>query len=168
MNAALPAGREMNPADLIDTYRNAFLKFVADGMSYAEAYDQFDPLRLQDAVNAELRRGDSIQTFDIKALRVENACGHETLFDLCVKASFEKRNQTDFDEQALPLMLAGWTMEIPDSHKHNSSDFWRQGQVMSLYWRAPSKRKGKPGRFYRSTNQAFNAMTKANANPATP
>ncbi len=144
----------------IDTYREAFQKFVSDGMSYAEAYDQFDREELNAAVNAELARGDSVQVFNLDALGCTNACGHETLFDLCVKATFEKRNQTDFNEQALPLMLAGWTMEIPDSHKTNSKDFWRQGQVMSLYWRAPSKRPGKPGRKYLSTTQAFNAMNR--------
>ncbi len=142
----------------IDTYRDAFLKFVREGMNHEEARDQFDADKLQAAVNAELERGDSVQVFSMDPIGNTNACGHETLFDLVVKASHEERNRKDFEEQATPLMLAGWTMETPNPT--NSKDFWRQTQVMSLYWRAPSKRPGKPGRRYLSTNQAFNAMRK--------
>ncbi len=129
-----------------DVYRDAFLKFMADGMSYAEAYEQFDEQELQAAHMAEIDAGEARED--------------DSLFNLCVKANFERRNKQDFEEQAVPLMLAGWTMELPESHRHNSKDFWRQGQVMSLYWRAPSKRPGKPGRKYLSTNQAFNAMNR--------
>lgn len=145
----------MNP---IDTYRDAFLKFLAEGMSYMEAEDQFDKSLLSAAIQAELDRGDSVQVFNMDPMGNTNACGHETLFDLVVKASFERRNLHDFETQAVPLMLAGWTMETPNPT--NSKDFWRQCQVMSLYWRAPSKRPGKPGRRYLSTNQAFRAMQK--------
>jgi hypothetical protein len=146
----------MNP---IDTYREAFQKFVAEGMSYMEAEDQFDKELLSAAVEAELERGDSVQVFCMDPMGNTNACGHETLFDLVVKASFERRNLHDFETQAVPLMMSGWTSE--QVNPTNSKDFWRQVQVMSLYWRAPSKRPRKPGRLYRSTNQAFNAMMKS-------
>jgi hypothetical protein len=146
----------MNP---IDTYRELFHKFVADGMSYMEAEEQFGKEELQAAVNAELERGDSVQVFCMDPMGNTNACGHETLFDLVVKAQFERRNLKDFEEQAVPLMLAGWTSE--QVNPTNSKDFWRQTQVMSLQWRAPSKRPGKPGRKYLSTTQAFNAMRRA-------
>lgn len=144
-----------------DTYREAFQKFVADGMTHMEAKMMFDDDELQEAVNAELERGDSVQRLNLKTLQMESACGHETLFDLVVKASFEERQRRDFEEQAVPLMMAGWTMETPNPT--NSKHFWSQTQIMSLYWRAPSKRPGKPGRRYLSTNQAFNAMNKAAA-----
>lgn len=144
----------------IDTYRDAFLKFLAEGMTHEEARAQFDEAELQAAVNAELERGDSVQVFNMDPMGNTNACGRETLFDLVVKAGFEKRQRKDFEDQATPLMLAGWTME--NVNPNNSKDFWRQTQIMSLYWRAPSKRPGKPGRLYRSTQQAFNAMQKAN------
>lgn len=146
----------MNP---IDTCLDLFQKFIRDGMTYADAYDQFDRDELQSAVNAELERGDSVQVFSMNPIGNTNACGHETLFDCVVKANFEKQQILDFNEQALPLYISGWTSEEPNPS--NSREFWRQTQVMSLYWRAPSKRPGKPGRRYLSTQQAFNAMTKA-------
>lgn len=143
----------------IDSIRDEFADYVAKGMSYMEAKAMFDEVTLQVAIDAELFRGDSIKSFNMLTLQAENACGHETLFDLCVKASFEEQNKRDFEEQAVPLMMAGWTMET--QNPTNSKEFWSQTQVMSLYWRAPSKRPGKPGRKYLSTNQAFNAMMKA-------
>lgn len=146
----------------IDTYRDAFLKFLADGMDHEEACNQFDKDLLNQAVNAELERGDSVRVFNSDPMGCDNACGHETLFDLVVKAGFVRRNRLDFETQVTPLLLAGWTYEVPDSYRHNSKDFWRQPQQMSFYWRAPSKRPGKPGRRYLSTNQAFNAMQRAN------
>lgn len=147
---------EMKP---IDTLKDCFLRFLAEGMSYAEALDEFDRSEINAAINAELERGDSVQVRNPETMMLQNACGHETLFDLVVKAEFQKRNERDFNEQAVPLMLAGWTMENPSPS--NSKDFWRQTQTMSLYWRAPSKRPGKPGRKYLSTNQAFRALQKS-------
>lgn len=93
--------------DLIDTYRDIFLKHVADGMSYMEAEEMFDKELLQSAVEAELDRGDSVQVFNMDPHGNTNACGRETLFDLTVKAGFERRNLHDFETQAVPLMLAG-------------------------------------------------------------
>lgn len=144
----------------VDTYRDAFLAFLKCGMSYVEARDQFDKELLQAAVNAELERGDSVQVLNPETFLCENACGHETLFDLVVKAGFEQRNSVgsrDMD-QAMDLWQAGWTSEDTMAHLIKPNEFWSQTQVMSWYWRAPSKRPGKPGRRYLSTNQAWNAM----------
>lgn len=82
------------------------------------------------------------------------------LFDLLVCAQFEQRNSVDGADyqQALELWQAGWTSE---SHEPYSDHFWSQVQVMSWYWRAPSKRPGKPGRRYLSTNQAWNAFQRS-------
>ncbi len=129
-----------------DTYLTAFRRFLSDGMSYEEARNQFDPGLLQVALKSEMDLVPGIENWP--------------LWDLCVKASFEERNRKDWEEQAVPLMLAGWAIEQPDGHKHNSKDFWRQPQAMSLYWRRPSRRPGKPGRRYLSTNQAYMAMQK--------
>lgn len=56
-------------------------------------------------------------------------------------------------EAALPqvdaLMAAGWTFELPDV---SGPEPWQ------WYWRRPARRKGKKGRKFLSTNQAFNAM----------
>jgi len=130
-----------------DLIRDTFLKFVADGMSNMEALEQFDPEQFRLAMNAEIMSGEARDRDDEKSL-----------LDLASRAGFEKRNQKDFDDQVVPLMMAGWIYEVPDSYKTNSRDFWRQVQWMSMYWRAPSKRPGKPGRKYLSTQQAFNAM----------
>lgn len=135
---------------LIDTYRTAFLKFLADGMNHAEALDQFDRKEMNLALNAALENGEYKDRGD----------GEDTLFDLVVKAGFVKRNSMGSPdmEQALALWAAGWTSEVPNPTK--SDNFWSQPQVMSYYWRRPSRRSGKPGRKYLSTNQAYNAMMK--------
>lgn len=127
-----------------DTYLTSFRRFLSEGMSHEEAVNQFDPELLEAAIRSELDLGTGVWP----------------LFDLVVKANWERRNRKDWEEQAVPLMLAGWAIEQPDGHKHNSKDFWRQPQAMSLYWRRPSRRPGKPGRRYLSTNQAYMAMQK--------
>src|SRR5688572_16466538 len=104
-----------------DFYREEFLKYLAKGMTHMEARMMFDDQELSAAVNVELERGDCRQVLNLETMRVESACGHETLFDLCVKASFEDRNRKDFEEQAVPLMMAGWTMETPNPT--NSKEF---------------------------------------------
>ncbi len=68
-------------------------------------------------------------------------------------------------EQALALTEAGWTSEDPRAvnspHLPPPKNIWEKTAVMSWYWRAPSKRPGKPGRRYNSTNQAWRAMMRA-------
>lgn len=133
-----------------ELYRDLFLKHVADGMSYREAMECFDEDELKIAVNAELS--------DPSAKLSHGAdTKPRTLFDLTVRAQFEKRNSIDSHDgaQCLALWQAGWTSENANPA---SAGFWGQAQLMSLYWRAPSKRPGKPGRRFLSTNQAFNAM----------
>lgn len=142
-----------------DTYRDAFLRFMAEGMTYAEALKQFDRVELQAAINAELESGDSVQVLNAETMQIESACGHITLFDLACMARFEQRNSVDGHDyqQALELWQAGWTSESP---REPTGGFWGQVQVMSWYWRRPPRRKGKPGRKYLSTNQAYQALTR--------
>ena len=115
----------------VDTYRDAFRAFLAQGMTHSEALDQFETSEFMAAV----------------LMQVENREGLE-LFNLYCLAHREKSNEYDM-EKALELWLAGWTSETPHV---------TQIDVMSWYWRAPSKRRGRPGRRYLSTNQAYNAM----------
>lgn len=146
----------------IDVYIDAFRDLLKQGMIHAEAIKEFTKEQVSDTINAELERGDSVHVFNYETCEVENACGQETFFDLVILARHQERQIKDFENEALPLMLAGWTSEDPSPS--NSKDPWRQTQVMSLYWRAPSKRPGNPGRRYLSTTQAFNAMKRQSAN----
>jgi hypothetical protein len=61
------------------------------------------------------------------------------------------QGQRDDKAQAWALIRAGWRFEFPASSDPD---------VMSWYWRSPPKRKGSKGRFYASTNQAYNALMK--------
>ena len=86
-----------------------------------------------------------------------------SLLDLLAIAGREECDESEM-EKAIELWLAGWTSELPEHYntpeaqERAKNDPWSRCAVMSWYWRAPSKRKGKPGRRYLSTNQAFNAM----------
>lgn len=145
----------------IDTYRDAFLKFLAEGMTYAEALSHFDEDAWNMAAMAEIFTNEAKIDISTREFLTNDSRKLPSLFLLGVRANRQITDDLDLQEQAIPLYLAGWQSEVPDSFKHNSKDFWRQCPTMSLYWRAPSKRAGKPGRLYRSTNQAFRAMTKA-------
>lgn len=141
-----------------DTYLIAFRKFLADGMTYAEAFREFDEEKIRAAAWQEIR--DDPASFH----------SEDSLWSMTVRAGWERMNESSKD-QCYDLWSAGWTSEVPESARHNSKDFWRQLQLMSLYWRAPSKRPGKPGRRYLSTNQAWRAMQKdlgLNPNEPTP
>ncbi len=145
----------------IDTYRDAFLKFIREGMSYAEALEQFDEDEWNRAVMKEMFDHDALLDPVTRQWITNDSRGLPALFQLSILANFQMSSKRDFEEQAVPLMIAGWTSEMPECYRHNSQDPWRQCPVMSLYWRAPSKRPGKPGRKYLSTQQAYNAMKKA-------
>jgi len=119
-----------------DTYRDAFQIMLKQGKTPYEALQQFD----RDRLNYALRQG----------IREEDVREAGSLFSLCVAAAIEEQDEKDM-EQAIALWLAGWTSETPSP---------TQERVMSWYWRRPSRRKGKPGRLFLSTNQAFNAMMK--------
>lgn len=152
-----------------DTLRDSFLKFMANGMTYDEALSQFDEEEFTRAAMAELECGytRTLSVFD-GIERAGNIVTNDerelpSLFDLKVHANFERENGVNGEsyQQALDLWQAGWTSEC---EKPVSLDFWAQKQVMAWYWRRPSKRPGKPGRKYLSTNQAWQAMKKAEAN----
>lgn len=67
----------------------------------------------------------------------------------------EQEKQAARDEckyQVDALIDAWWTIIIPEDGRGDEPWQW--------YWRRPSKRKGKPGRKYLSTNQAYNALQK--------
>ena len=66
----------------------------------------------------------------------------------CVLHESEQKQR----RQAWRLLEAGWRFEMPE---HEYLD------IMSWSWRAPPKRKGRAGRKYLSTNQAYNAMVKS-------
>jgi len=135
-----------------DVYRDAFKKFLAEGMTHLEALEQFDREKMNDALRESLEiDGHNLFTAKDRYLRNDWSSGNE-LLDLLSVANREESNKRDLETQAIPLWLAGWTSE---------SDGKRQEEVMSWYWRAPSKRLGKPGRKYLSTSQAFNAMVKS-------
>jgi anti-sigma factor ChrR (cupin superfamily) len=53
------------------------------------------------------------------------------------------------------LIRAGWTIEFPAMGDDADPYQWK--------WRRPSRRPGKPGRLFGSTDQAFNAMRKEGA-----
>lgn len=67
--------------------------------------------------------------------------------------------------QALELTSAGWMSEDPRAvhspHLPPPATIWEKTAVASWKWRAPSRRPGKPGRLYHSTNQAWRAMKRA-------
>lgn len=141
-----------------DIFRDSFLKFIEEGMTHAEALEKFDEtLFRRAAVDELMESGIRIDPTTYRQL-VNDSRGVTPLIDLLSLAEMQRRSQRDFEKQAIPLMLAGWTSEVPNPT--NRKDPWLQCQTMSLYWRAPSKRPGKPGRRYLSTNQAFNAMQK--------
>lgn len=141
-----------------DTYRDAFLKFISEGMTHAEALEQFNEAEFRHCAVQELMDvGIRIEPTTFRQV-TNDTCANIPLIDLLGLAEMQKRSQRDFEQQAIPLMLAGWTSEVPNPT--NRKDPWLQCQTMSLYWRAPSKRAGKPGRRYLSTNQAYNALLK--------
>jgi hypothetical protein len=143
----------------IDILRDEFQRFVREGMSYAEALEMFDEDEFRKAAIEELETvGIRIDPKTYCQL-VNDDRGVTPLIDLLGLAHMQQRSREDFEQQAVPLMLAGWTSEVPNPT--NRQDPWLQCQTMSLYWRAPSKRPGKPGRRYLSTNQAYRAMMKA-------
>lgn len=141
-----------------ETYRAAFLRFVANGMTHAEALAEFDIDKWNAAMWEELEVVG--RHYDTGRHEWVNNDGTASLLDLAALAHLQERNSLDSrdGQQMLDLYQAGWTSEVPDSGKHNSQDPWRQQQIMSLYWRRPPRRAGKPGRKYLSTNQAWQAM----------
>lgn len=163
-----PNEQTMNP---IDTYRDAFLRFRAEGMTYDEALSQFDEKDFTDAAMIELDSGLTRRvTFEEDVLKAGDFVTNDdrkmpALFDLLTHARHERRNGVHGEayRQALDLWQAGWTSESP---RPATNDFWAQVQVMSWYWRAPSKRRGLPGRKYLSTNQAWNALQREHHNTA--
>lgn len=144
-----------------DAYRDSFLRFVENGMSCDEALSEFDEAKFHKAAVAELdAKLVRVVTFEESHQRAGDWITNDerklpALIDLWVRAQIERRNSVHGKDyhQALELWQAGWTSESvrPDS------------QVMSWYWRAPSRRPGKLGRKYLSTNQAHKALKKASA-----
>lgn len=144
-----------------DTYRDAFLKFISEGKTYAEALEEFDEEEFSQTALVELLGHEARIDFLTHEFKTNDERRLPALFSLLCRAQFERANNADFEEQAVPLMMAGWTSEVPSCYRNNNQSFWRQCPTMSLYWRAPSKRPGKPGRLYRSTSQAYNAMKRS-------
>lgn len=123
---------------------------LAQGMDVREAVVEVGEVRVQEAWKAAPAHSD-------------------TAGRLLAMLSVKGRMDTDDRdmEQALALTDAGWTSEDPRAinspHLPAPKTIWEKTPVMSWYWRAPSKRAGKPGRRYLSTNQAFRAMQREQA-----
>ncbi len=138
-----------------DTMRDSFLRFMAEGASYREALELFDLAEFRAAAMAELD-GDLVRRVSpmediLRAgdFVTNDSRGLPALLELLVHAQIEQGQQPC--AQCLDLWAAGWTSEVPNPK-------YGPCQSMSLYWRAPSKRPGKLGRRYLSTNQAWNAL----------
>lgn len=56
----------------------------------------------------------------------------------------------DSQPQVEALMAAGWQFVLPEGHLDAEPFQWQ--------WRRPGKRAGRPGRLFRSTGQAYNAL----------
>lgn len=140
-----------------DTYRHAFLCFLAQGMGYDEAMAQFDEREFSRLAIEELEIKDAVIDPTLMELVTNDERKEPALFELYSRAQFEKRNNVDSPDfqQAMDLWAAGWKSELPRTPGEN---FWSQVQVMSYYWRRPSKRKGSKGRLFLSTNQAWQAL----------
>lgn len=76
------------------------------------------------------------------------------------------KGRMDSDDEAMEqvheLTAAGWTAEDPRAVNYPKlgppKTIWEKTAVAAWYWRAPSKRPGKPGRRFLSTNQAWRAL----------
>jgi hypothetical protein len=147
-----------NSAYPIDTYRDSFLRFMADGMSYSEALEQFDQDEFANAAFVEMYSREARIDLLTHEFVTNDSRKLPALFQLLTRAQFEKRNSVDGRDyqQALELWQAGWTSESKTNPP--KPGFWHQAQVMSWYWRRPPRRPGKPGRRYLSTNQAWTAL----------
>lgn len=145
----------------IDTLRDTFLHFMERGMNYAEALEQFDKDEFAAAAMQEVFQ-DEATRIPGKGWRTNDDRDLPGLMEFITRADYEEHDAEQM-ELAIELWTAGWTSELPcpEIQLGDDMDFWRKVQTMSLYWRAPSKRPGRPGRRYLSTQQAYNAMQKA-------
>lgn len=74
----------------------------------------------------------------------------ETFKRLCKQVQDDQTREDMIQVRA--LLQAGWKYELPGDGDYDPYQW---------YWRAPPKRANSRGRKYLSTNQAFNAMRKA-------
>src|SRR5688572_18677930 len=63
------------------------------------------------------------------------------------------------------LIAAGWRFELPEIVNGGST---LETEPWQWYWRSPPKRAGSKGRKFWSTNQAFNALKKAQCPDGAP
>ncbi len=138
---------------LTEVYKDAFLRFLAEGKTHLEALREFDRQKFRAAMLAEVYAPGSGVNFG----------SGNTLLSLSSLADREEADEKDM-EQAIELWLAGWTSELPahyntpEGKEMAKNDPWSRCAVMSWYWRRPPKGKRTQGRLFLSTNQAFNAM----------
>lgn len=121
----------------IETYRTTFLLLLKQGKTPLEALQEFGLDQFHAAMLEEVDMRGSAAWEDA-----------QSLLNLASQARREEMNEVDM-AQAIDLWLAGWTSETPSS---------TQVDVMSWYWRRPSRRERRPGRRYASTNQAWKAL----------
>lgn len=139
-----------------DVLRDAFLRFLGEGLSNLEALEQMDPEQWKAAMRYEMMHGDA-QHYNPVTMCFETHDGLPSLLDLQVLAKLEEGQQPCV--QCLDLWGAGWTSERPNPNSALPT------QSMSLYWRRPPKGKRPKGRLFLSTNQAWQALQKEKNTP---
>lgn len=146
----------------IDTYRAAFLLFMAEGMNYDEALQQFDEEEFSRLAWQEMDTGEAVREIGEHGFALGEHVTNDSrqlpaLWTLLIRAQHERHNGADSPDfqQALELWAAGWKSENANPV---SPGFWGQTQVMSWYWRRPPRRVDSKGMLFLSTQQAFNAL----------
>jgi hypothetical protein len=82
------------------------------------------------------------------------------MLELAAKQACIDTDNADM-EICLKLSAAGWEAQKPVlNHVPDPNNFWDRVRPMSWKWRRPSRRPGKPGRLFHSTNQAWRSMLK--------
>ncbi len=94
--------------------------------------------------------------FDNAPKSTQSDCAGRLLACLAVHSRMDMDDEDM--KQALALTAVGWEVITPPPRATPPRNIWETLAVMSWQWRRPSRRPGKPGRKYESTNQAFRAL----------
>ena len=84
------------------------------------------------------------------------------MLDLAARHYHQLSNQAEM-QKALELSRAGWVAQLGPAHSPHP--FTGAVDVMSWYWRRPSRSKGRNGRLFLSTGQAYNALARDSITP---
>lgn len=83
------------------------------------------------------------------------------MLNIAARAYHKESNDAEM-EKALQLSAAGWQAELGPGHSPHP--YTGCVDVMSWYWRRPAKTKGRKGRRFLSTGQAWNAFQRERSN----